>query len=219
MDVDTARTFGRAFVRALRNSNETIELLTAEEISSVGRMDALLASMRASDEGRAILAERPRIDSRRVDFGALKAKPVGTLGRDFADHLERNALDPDALDVPVTRGRSEEANYLLERVRQTHDIWHTLLGLGAAGHEEVLVHAFQWPQLRMPYSAFVVFFGTFKHLVGERRWRALRTELRAAFRAGSTAAPLLRVYWEHHWDETTESLREQLGVRSADRWR
>ncbi len=218
VDVETAKTFGRAFVRALRDSNETMELLTAEEISSVGRMEALLASMRASDEGRAILAERPRIDSRRVDFRTLRAKPVGTLGRDFADHLERNGLDPDALDVPVTRGRSAEANYLLERVRQTHDIWHTLLGLGAAGHEEVLVHAFQWPQLRMPYSAFVVFFGTFKHLIGEGRLRALRTDLRAAFHAGASAAPLLPIYWERHWDEPTDALRARLGVRPAHRW-
>ncbi len=200
------------------DSNETGELLTAEEISSVGRMDALLDSMRASEEGRAILDERPRIDSRTVDFRALRALPVGTLGRDFADHLERYELDPDALDVAVTRGRSEEANYLLERVRQTHDIWHTLLGLGAAGHEEVLVHAFQWPQLRMPYSALVVFFGTFKHVIGEGRLRVLRTDLREAFRAGAAAAPLLPIYWERHWEEPTDRLRERLGIRPAVQW-
>jgi ubiquinone biosynthesis protein COQ4 len=218
VDLDTATTFGRAFVRALRDSNETGSLLTAEEISSVGRMDALLEPMRASDEGRAILAERPRIDSRHVDFDALRALPVGTLGRDFTDHLERHELDPDALSVPVVRGRSADANYLLERVRQTHDIWHTLLGLGAAGHEEVLVHAFQWPQLRMPYSAFVVFFGTFKHLIGEARLRVLRQDLGAAFRAGAIAAPLLPVYWERHWGESTDALRERLRVRPASGW-
>lgn len=218
MDRGTARTFGRAFVRALLDSNQTEELLTAEEITSVGRMDALLGLMRASEEGRAILAERPRIGSRDVDFRELRGLPVGTLGRDFADHLDAHGLDPDALTVPVVRGRTAEANYLLERVRQTHDIWHTLLGLGAAGHEEVLVHAFQWPQLRMPYSAFVVFFGTFKHLIGEGRWRALRHELGAAFRAGAAAAPLLPIYWERHWTERTDALRERYGVRPASRW-
>lgn len=218
MDLETATTFGRAFVRALRDSNETDELLTAEEISSVGRMDALLQPMRSSAEGRAILAERPHIDSRHVDFRALRALPVGTLGRDFADHLARNELDPDALSVPVVRGRSDEANYLLERVRQTHDVWHTLLGLGAAGHEEVLVHAFQWPQLRMPYSALVVFFGTFKHLIGEGRLRVLRRDLAEAFRAGAAAAPLLTVYWERHWEEPTDALRERLRIRPASRW-
>ena len=37
------------------------ELLTGEEISSVGRMAALVPLMQGSAEGRAILAERPRI--------------------------------------------------------------------------------------------------------------------------------------------------------------
>lgn len=213
-----ALLFARATVRALRDSNETNELLLGEEISSVGRMPALARQLEASPEGRTILRERPRITSATVDLGELRALPEGTLGRTYAEHLDRCGLDLDALSVPVTRGRDEEANYLLERVRQTHDVWHAVLGLGAAGHEEVLVHAFQWPQLHMPYSALVVFFGTIKHLVGERRWATLKRALPGAYRAGRRAAPLLPVYWERRWEQPIESLRAELRVTPASTW-
>jgi ubiquinone biosynthesis protein COQ4 len=212
MDLETAITFTRSFGAALLDSTRTDDLLTGEEISSVGRMPALEGLLAASDEGRAILRERPRITSRTVDFGALRRLPAGALGRAYAEHLDRCGLDVDALSTPVTRGRDDVANYLLERVRQTHDIWHTLLGLGTAGHEEVLVHAFQWPQLRMPYSALVVTFGTLKHVVGEVRWRVLRHGLREAVTAGRRAAPLLPVYWERHWEEPLTSVRQRLRV-------
>ena len=219
MQLESVLTFSRVLVRTLLDSSRTDDLLTGEELTSVGRMPALVATLAASDEGRALLRERPRLDTRTVDFAALRALPDGTLGRAYTQHLERCRLDPDALTTPVTRGASPLANYLLERVRQTHDLWHTLLGLGVQGHEEVLVHAFQWPQLRMPYSALVVLFGTAKHIVGEGRTAVLRHALGEALRAGRRAAPLLPVYWERHWEAPLEQLRTRLGVVPATRWR
>ena len=218
MDVATGWTFARALTRALIDSEQTADLLTGEEISSVGRMEALLPMMRSTEEGRRILAERPRISTHTVDFAALRRLPPGRLGREFADHLARHRLDPDALTVTVTRGRTALHGYLLERVRQTHDIWHTLLSLGVAGYEEVLVHAFQWPQLRMPYSALVVGFGTLKHVLGERRWAVMRHGLRSAMRAGASAQPLLPVRWEARWDEPIDAIRARLGIVPATRW-
>ena len=134
-------------------------------------------------------------------------------------HLDANGLDPVALCVPVTRGPDEIANYLLCRIRQTHDIWHTLLGLGTEGYEEVLVHAFQWPQLRMNYSAAVVCFGTLKHFIGEARWDLLRGgAIRDAMHAGQAAEPLLSVSWERHWEEPLDTLRQRLKIVPSNRW-
>lgn len=213
-----AGTFARVMVRSLLDSNRTEDLLTGEEISSVGRMEALVPMIEASAEGRRLLATRPRLTTREVDFDGLRGLPEGTLGRSYADHLDRCALDPDALSVPVTRGVTERANYLLERVRQTHDVWHALIGLGTAGHEEVLIHAFQWPQLRMPYSALVVGFGAVKHIVGEGRWHLLRHGLRDAARAGRAAAPLLPILWEQRWEQPIAALRAEFGLRPASTW-
>jgi ubiquinone biosynthesis protein COQ4 len=213
----TGALFARTLVRALADSNATDDLLLGEELTSVGRMRALLPLMQASDEGRAILLERPR--GCELDVGALQRLPEGTLGRAYANHLARCGLDPKALGVPVTRGRTALENYLLERVRQTHDLWHTVLGLGTAGYEEVLVHAFQWPQLGMPYSALVVGFGTPKHFALEGRFGLAVTALPDAVRAGREAAPLLAYYWERHLQEPLAHVRRALRVRPAREWR
>ncbi|MCB9602102.1 MAG: hypothetical protein H6720_17425 [Sandaracinus sp.] len=216
MKVVDVPVFARAMVRALRDSNATLDLLTGEEISSADRMSALVPLMHSTEEGRTLLRERPRLGS--AALPALRRLPEGTLGRTYVDHLDRCGLDPDALDVPVTRAASDEANYVLTRIRDTHDLWHALLGLGVAGHEEVLVHTFQWPQLRMPYSALVVFFGGLKHVLGERRVDVWRRGLRAAHAAGVAAAPLLPVFWEKHFDEPLASVRARFGIRPASTW-
>ncbi len=214
----SALIFSRAMGSALLDSTRTEELLIGEEISSVGRMSALIPVLEATSEGRAILAERPRLNTNTVDFSALAAMPPESLGGAYSRHLSRYGLDANALTTPVVRGQDDVSNYLLERVRQTHDIWHTMLGLGTQGHEEVLVHTFQWSQLRMPYSAFVVSFGGIKHGLFEGRWRMLRHDLFAARRVGLTASPLLSVYWERRWTEPLGRLRAELGVVSATQW-
>ncbi len=218
MDASNTLRFAQAFVRTLIDSRDTAELLVGEELTSVGRMQALIPMMEASAEGRDILAERPRIDAQTIVRDRLGDLSAGTLGRAWLEHLDKNNLDPGALTVPVSRGPTELANYLLERVRQTHDLWHTLLGLGTAPHEEVLVHAFQWPQLRMPYSALIVGFGTVKHVIGEGRWALLSRGLRRALRAGRRASPLLPVYWERYWEVPVVELRRRLGIEAAEHW-
>lgn len=222
MDLALFRTraaeMGTALYRSVLDSNDVEALLLGEEITSVGRMAKVAQQLEASVEGRAILAERPTIGSDTVDLAELAALPEGSLGRTYVEHLERNGLDIDALGTRVTRGAAEQDNYLLERVRQTHDIWHTMLGLGTEPYEEILVHAFQWDQLFMPYSALVVSIGTLKHLLPERRWPLVRRGLRQARRAGRDASPLLAVYWEKRWDEDIDDLRRWLGVRPASAW-
>lgn len=205
-------------LRALRDSSDVEALLTGEEISSVDRMGPLVPILEATEEGRAMLAERPRLTSAEVDLEALRKLPDGSLGRAWLDHLDRNGLDLDALAVPVTRGKTPVENWLLERVRQTHDIWHTVLGLSTQAHEEVLAHTFQWPQLQMPYSWLVVTFGIPKHFLLEWRPADLRRRLPSAWRAGQRARPLIATYWERRWQQPLEDLRRELNVTPADRW-
>jgi len=202
----------RAMVRSLRSSSDVEALLRVEELTSAAAMEPLLERMRRTEEGRRVLDERPAMNSRTVDVDRLRALPEGTLGREYMAHLERNGLDLDALTVPVQAGPTEECNWLLERVRQTHDLWHTVLGCSTEPYQEVLVHAFQWSQLRMPYSALVVAFGIPKHFIGEARWRALRRQIPMMVRAGREADFMLGVYWEQHWEESMVSIRTRLRV-------
>lgn len=213
---------GLSIARGLRDSTRTDELLVAEELVCRERFmalrKALAPEIASSPEAQVLLAERPRLARDAVDFDALRALPADTLGGAYVRHLDRFGLDPDLLADPFghwsgTRYPDPEAAYLHERYRQSHDLWHALTGLGTAGHEEVLVHCFTWAQLRLPYSALIVGFGTLKHVLLERRWHTLRHELADAWRAGLEAAPLLLVHWERRWHEPLDQIRRDYRVR------
>ena len=54
--------------------------------------------MLESAEGRRILKERPRINTRTVDLSKLAQLPEGTFGRAYINWLERCAVTPDSRD-------------------------------------------------------------------------------------------------------------------------
>jgi ubiquinone biosynthesis protein COQ4 len=208
---------GRAVVRVLADSTRTHEIHRVEEITGRPAYRRLLARLRADPAGRRILAERPELSSAQVDYDALRRSPATTLGGAYARHLHDNGITADYQAAATRHVDDDDMAYLMRRFRQTHDVWHALLGLGIAGHEEVVIHAFSWGQLRLPVSAMVVLFGSVKHLVLERRWGALRHSLGEAYQVGRDAAPLLAVCWEDLWDTPIDDVRARHGVRVLER--
>lgn len=207
----------QAVVRVMRDSEQTSEIHVTEEITGRARYRAIRRELFDTAEARDLLRDRPELCSAEVDFDALRALPERTLGRAYVRHLDDNGLSAD-YQAAVTRYVDEpEMAYLMRRFRQTHDVWHALTDLGTEGHEEVIIHAFSWGQLRLPVSAMVVFFGTLKHIVGEARWGALRYALREAYENGRDAAPLLPVYWERYWEEPLDDVRVRYRIEPCTR--
>lgn len=208
---------GQAVVRVMRDSEQTSEIHATEEITGRARFRALRASLFADGEGLELMRDRPELCSDQVDYDALRRLPADTLGAAYVRHLDDNGLSADYQAATTRYVDDPDIAYLMRRFRQTHDVWHALTDLGTQGHEEVIIHAFSWGQLRLPVSAMVVFFGTLKHIVGERRWGALRHALAEAYRHGRDAAPLLPVYWERHWAEPLGSVRKRYRVTPCSR--
>src|SRR5438132_3242299 len=176
---DTYRV-GLAVVRVLGDSTKTHEIHRVEEITGRPRFRRLLRELAATPDGRRLLADRPELSSEHVDYDRLRALPETTLGGAYVRHLDRNGITADYQAAATRHVDDPDIAYLMRRFRQTHDVWHTLLGLGIAGHEEVLIHWFSYGQLRLPVSAMIMFFGSLKHLVFEKRWQALRHSTVAA---------------------------------------
>ena len=208
---DTYRV-GLAIVRVLGDSTKTHEIHRVEEITGRPRMRALLDEL----EGTPLLARRPELSTQSVDYDRLRELPATTLGGAYARHLDRNGITADYQAAATRHVDDPDIAYLMRRFRQTHDVWHALLDLGIAGHEEVIIHWFSWGQLRLPVSALIMLFGTLKHIVGERRWHVLRHTALAAYRSGRDAAPLMPVIWEDRWDEPIARVRTELRISAVD---
>lgn len=206
---------GLAVVRVLGDSTKTHEIHRVEEITGRPRYRQLLAEL----QGSRILAERPELSSQHIDYDALRALPADTLGGAYVRHLDDNGITADYQAAATRHVDDPDIAYLMRRFRQTHDVWHTLLGIGITGHEEVLIHWFSYGQLHLPVSAMIMVFGTPKHLVLERRWTALRKSTREAYRAGRDAEPLMPVVWEDMWAERLDAVRARYRVHPLDRSR
>ncbi len=208
---------GQAIVRVLGDSTKTHEIHRVEEITGRPRFRALLAAMSETPEGRRLLAERPELSSEHVEYDRLRALPATTFGGAYVRHLDGNGITADYQAAATRHVDDPDIAYLMRRFRQTHDVWHALLGLGIAGHEEVIIHSFSYGQLRLPVSAMIMLFGTMKHIVLERRWGALRHSMLEAYRAGREAAPLMPVYWEDLWEAPLETVRVAYNVIPLER--
>lgn len=208
---------GQAIVRVLGDSTKTHEIHRVEEITGRPRFRALLAAMQSTAEGQRLLAERPELSSELVDYDALRALPARAFGGAYVRHLDANGITADYQAAATRHVDDPDIAYLMRRFRQTHDVWHALLGLGITGHEEVIIHAFSYGQLRLPVSALIMVFGTMKHIVLERRWGALRHSMFDAYRAGRDAQPLMPVYWEDRWEEPLDDVRDRYGIRPLER--
>ena len=216
--VDMTRSEMRRLVvataRVLADSERTDEIHVAEELTGRRRFREIRETMFDSPEARDLLREQPELCERQVDYDALRRLPTGSLGAHYVRHLDSNGLTAESQAAPARYVSDPEIAYLMRRFRQTHDVWHALVGVGIRGHEEVMLHAFSWGQLRLPVSAMVVGFGAFKHMVLEGRFRALVSGLAEAHRRGRDAAPLLPVYWERHWEEPMASVRRRYRLES-----
>lgn len=208
---------GQAVVRVLGDSNQTHEIHRVEEITGRPRFRRLLKDLEATPEGRRLLKERPELSSQHIDYDRLRRLPATTLGGAYAHHLDDNGLSADYQAAETQLVDDPDIAYLMRRFRQTHDVWHTLVGIGVTGHEEVLIHWFSYGQLQLPVSVLIMLFGSMKHLVLEQRWTALRHSTLDAYRAGKDAAPLMPVTWEDLWEEPLESVRARYRVRTLDR--
>jgi ubiquinone biosynthesis protein COQ4 len=208
---------GQAIVRVLGDSTKTHEIHRVEEITGRPRFRALLAELQATPEGQRLLADRPELSSDHVDYDRLRALSPTTFGGAYVRHLDGNGITADYQAAATRHVDDPDIAYLMRRFRQTHDVWHALLGLGIAGHEEVIIHSFSFGQLQLPVSALIMVFGTMKHIVLERRWGALRHSMLDAYRVGQHADPLMPVYWEDLWEEPLESVRARYHVHALER--
>ena len=149
------------------------------------------------------------IDSRAVDFAALAALPADTLGGAFARHLKDNNLDPDLFQAPP--GLPESVAYVVQRVRQTHDLWHVLTGYATDIPGELALQAFYYGLIGLPSSLLISLFGTLRYTRKFRQTSLLRA-VRNGYQRGRQAAFLPTIRWEDFWQQPLAEVRRRVRI-------
>lgn len=200
----------RALARVMVNPEETDQVLVFSNLANAGgRRDERLGFFYDDPRGARLFAEKRTIDSTTVDLDAFEQLPEGTLGHAYAKFMKAHGLTPNVFDGAPEDVRDERAAYVIQRMRQTHDLWHVVTHCETDPAGEIALQAFTFAQVKAPSSAILAAVGTLRSL---RHTREVLRDARALYRRGLTAQPLVLFPWEDHWATPLPEVRRMLGL-------
>ncbi len=143
-----------------------------------------------------------------IGLPALEAMPAGSLGHTYAHHMKAHGLDPEDLGnhTPIRSSR----DYVVHRLRETHDILHVLTGFGTDGVGELGLQAFNLAQHRSPLAVMLIFGGLMKTLLSEQPLAPLLRALSKGFELGLAARCLVTFRYEDRWERPLSEWRREV---------
>jgi ubiquinone biosynthesis protein Coq4 len=204
----------RALARVMKNPEETDQVLVFSTLANAGQYGERLHRFFDDPRGQRLYRERRAIDSHTIDLDAFAALPAGTLGHAYAMFMRSHGLTPDVFDGRPADVRDDRAAYLIQRMRQTHDLWHVVTNAETDPAGEVALQAFTYAQMHAPSSGILAALGTLRTL---RYSREVVRDVIDMYRLGRSAAPLALFPWEDHWATPLSDVRRLLGLPANPR--
>ena len=141
----------------------------------------------------------------------LAGYPEGTLGREFARHMQANGL---AIDFYPTERRDGVVAYIVNRSRKMHDLWHVITGFGISVEDEVGLQAFTLMQLRSPLSGILVASGLLHSaLLNPAVFHRMLSRITTGFEMGKACKALIGVRLEDKLHVPVQQLRKEFGIQ------
>ena len=148
-----------------------------------------------------------------IDLSALQSLPEGTLGRCYADQLISLGITPDTLLDPSPV--NNERDYIMHRLKETHDIAHVLTGFGIDGVSELGLQGFNLAQNRSPLAVMLIFGGMLKALQKDEPLAPMLRALAKGFQMGLDAELVIARKLEEGWDRPLNEWRNELRLPEA----
>jgi len=165
--------------------------------------------MLLSPTGRRILRDRPRLSSQTLSMTYLRTLPPNTVGRVYAEWLDREGVSPDTRDT-VKYIDDEECAYVMQRYRECHDFFHAITGLPVFVEGEVALKAFEFANTLLPMTGLSMFAAT--RLKSAEKQRFFEIYLPWALSNGLKSKEVINVYWEEQLERDVGELRAELGI-------
>jgi len=193
----------------LRNPEGTESVFDIEDgLRDIQAATSVVEKVRRDPAVAALMAERYVAEP--VDLEVLQELPEGTLGNAFAHHIVSNGFDPDYYrPVEVV----EDLDWVMMRMRQTHDIWHVLTGIDTSRLGEIAVKAFELAQTWRPLAAVITSGGMLRYLFKDPdQLGQVMVFISHGYQLGRRANPFLAEKWEEGWDRPLIEWREKVNV-------
>jgi ubiquinone biosynthesis protein COQ4 len=213
----------KALSRLIRNPEETAEVFVIMRALSGDALARGCARFEKTGVGRSLIESGRDIVPVLSDRAALARLPEGSLGRAYLALVERAGITADGLVMASEESAAEyEAltptqGLYARRLRDTHDLWHTVTGYGTDPFGEVCVVAFSYAQTRNLGFAAIAAIGALKIARENRNPRVFGAVWRA-YRDGKRATWLPAVEWERLLAMPLAEVRARLGNVAPTRY-
>lgn len=205
----------RAMQALVRDPDDTAQVFRIIEALAGNNLFRNVARLRRVAWGRSMLEEQPNLLSHLLDSERLRSLPENSLGRAYLRFLESEGISAEGLYQASIDGQDQEleplpaeAEFFRGRMRDSHDLWHTITGYQGDIVGEAALLAFTFAQMRNPGIGFIVTVAFF------RDSRAgFKREIMRGFRNGLRATWLPAARWEQLLALPIDEVRRQLGVR------
>ena len=171
-----------------------------------------------SERGQELMKSEPFLPPLLDDHNTLNQLPQGSVGRAYVDFMEREGLSAAGLVAESKKMASrvydynDQIGWYVDRLRDTHDLFHVLTGYGRDGLGEQCVLGFTYGQTRNLGNAFIAYLGG----VELKRRIPSSAPVMAAIRQGQrhgTAAPsIINEDIMALLAEPLEAARKRLGI-------
>ena len=212
----------RAVRKLFANPDEThhvFEIIDALQGPALRRM---YRRLQRSTQGRRLLAEKPNLLPILNDRERLRAMPEGSLARAYLAFVESEGITAaglvDASERVRRNGESDDLAWLRNWLRDTHDLWHTVLGYQGDLIGEAAILAFSHYQTGNWGVGMIASLAWYK--LG--RVTAPSLQARRIVRDGRLRAKQMRwfvdVPWHEWLDRPIAEVRDVLNVTGPARY-
>jgi len=212
----------RALKRLVRDPQRTEEVFVIIRALSGNSLDRSLKRFKRLPLGRRVLNESEVLLNTLLDKQGLAGHSSSSLAGAYLRFIAEGDLTADGLvdasEQPNAAGKevfaSAEHKLFGERLRDQHDLWHTLMGYGRDELGEVCLLAFTYAQTRnrgigvMALVGMVKLTESYGHSVCAAVWRAYGDGKRAAWLPGQD--------WRALLGEPVEVVREKLAINRPE---
>ena len=142
------------------------------------------------------------------DLDALEQLPAGSLGHCYASQLKSQGLTPETLIDPTPITSDQE--FVVHRLKETHDIVHVLTGFGVDGVGEIGLQAFNLAQNRSPVAVLLMFGVMLQALKEDEPLEEWLHAISRGFEMGLKAECVVGYKLEDAWQRPLSEWRAEL---------
>ena len=170
--------------------------------------DQMMRHLLKDSQFKSLVKERWRPQP--IDLSALQTLPEGSLGRCYADQLIRQDITPETLIDPSPV--DSDKDFIVHRLKETHDITHVLTGFGIDGASELGLQGFNLAQNRSPLAVMLIFGGMLSALQNDEALSPMLQALAQGFQMGLDADLVIARKLEDDWDRPLADWQRELNL-------